>query len=268
MPSWVPDWSQDPGLTSLGLANTFLEPYDAGGSVACGLQIYRERLLSCLGIRFDVLSTFGQTCPELDMRKKPEKGIGYALNQWYETAREIDQPKDHPSSIFANPNLRKPISYDKTNFTHSDPMFTTNRLSFPLSDEYLWSTILALPSPTLHLDHRERTRRRTGSHSTDWDGLKFCLGRKLLVTARGFLGLAPPEAQKGDVVVVLLGAPTPLLLRKRGENYVLVGECYVHGIMGGEALGHLGRELEGMGARCRPCADSMSDAPLERFVIV
>ncbi|KAK0716043.1 hypothetical protein B0H67DRAFT_582287 [Lasiosphaeris hirsuta] len=66
-----------------------------------------------------------------------------------------------------------------------------------------------------------------------------CAHRRLLVTRRGWMGLAPWNAEVGDVVVVLYGGKTPYVLRPRklpGE-YEFVGECFVQGIMGGEALG-------------------------------
>ncbi|PLB39822.1 uncharacterized protein BDW47DRAFT_102483 [Aspergillus candidus] len=63
------------------------------------------------------------------------------------------------------------------------------------------------------------------------------LGRRVLRTRNGYIGLAPPGAQKGDQVVLLEGGRVPYLLRKvDDESYKLVGECYVHGIMYGEAF--------------------------------
>jgi hypothetical protein len=49
--------------------------------------------------------------------------------------------------------------------------------------------------------------------------------------------LVPHVAQEGDVVVIFPGAKVPLILRQATEvAHVLVGEGYVHGIMGGEAM--------------------------------
>ncbi|KAL5118209.1 hypothetical protein ACEQ8H_003881 [Pleosporales sp. CAS-2024a] len=62
------------------------------------------------------------------------------------------------------------------------------------------------------------------------------VGRVMFVTEKGYIGLGPWNAKRGDVVGVLLGGCTPFLLREvAGEqSYTLVGEAYVHGIMSGE----------------------------------
>ncbi|KAH8719515.1 heterokaryon incompatibility protein-domain-containing protein [Phaeosphaeriaceae sp. PMI808] len=67
---------------------------------------------------------------------------------------------------------------------------------------------------------------------------KAAKNRALFVTSKGFIGLAPWNAQKGDAIVVLLGGCTPYILRPKKKQYTLVGETYVYGIMGGELFGH------------------------------
>lgn len=67
---------------------------------------------------------------------------------------------------------------------------------------------------------------------------KMFLGSKIIFcTTRGHIGLGPKELRKGDVAVILFGASVPFVLRptKRG-HYVLVGDCYVHGLMDGEFM--------------------------------
>ncbi|KAH7232605.1 hypothetical protein B0J15DRAFT_472129 [Fusarium solani] len=59
-----------------------------------------------------------------------------------------------------------------------------------------------------------------------------CAHQRLLVTSRGYLGLAPWNAQVGDAVFVLKGGKTPFLLRGHevpGQGYRLVGEAFVMG---------------------------------------
>lgn len=65
----------------------------------------------------------------------------------------------------------------------------------------------------------------------------YTLGRKLIRTRKGYLGLARHTVQAGDLVCVALGGALPLLLRKRDEGgYTYVGDAYIHGIMHGEAM--------------------------------
>jgi hypothetical protein len=68
--------------------------------------------------------------------------------------------------------------------------------------------------------------------------------RRLFTTAGELgqerFGLAPRQAQKGDIVCVIFGCSVPVLLRKHTLNYVdyyqLIGEVYLHDMMDGQAL--------------------------------
>lgn len=63
-------------------------------------------------------------------------------------------------------------------------------------------------------------------------------------TEGGKIGLAPAAAMLGDKICPLLGGQVLYVLRERGEGkWEFVGECYVHGLMDGEALG-LGQEYK------------------------
>ena len=89
---------------------------------------------------------------------------------------------------------------------------------------------------TLHPAHRHRVK----GYLTYVERIeRACSNRRLLVTKRGYIGLAPWNAQVGDVVAVLHGGDTPFLLRPAGAEpgvYSFVGEVFVYGTMGGEAL--------------------------------
>ena len=61
-------------------------------------------------------------------------------------------------------------------------------------------------------------------------------GRRLLFTDTGYIGLGLDTAKSGDVVAVLYGCKMPMILRPEEDHFVVVGECYVHGAMYGEAL--------------------------------
>jgi hypothetical protein len=63
--------------------------------------------------------------------------------------------------------------------------------------------------------------------------------RRFCVTAEGRIGIVPYNTRDGDVVAVLYGAEVPFIIRPKDTEEVqfeLVGECYIHGLMDGEAL--------------------------------
>lgn len=61
-------------------------------------------------------------------------------------------------------------------------------------------------------------------------------GRRLFRTKTGFFGISNQVLQEGDSVWILAGAETPFVLRnKTGNEWMNVGEAYVHGVMEGEA---------------------------------
>lgn len=66
--------------------------------------------------------------------------------------------------------------------------------------------------------------------------IKYTLFRSLFTTSKKYMGLAPLTAREGDHVVLLPGADVPYVLRHvDGQEYSVVGHCYTHGIMFGEA---------------------------------
>lgn len=66
---------------------------------------------------------------------------------------------------------------------------------------------------------------------------RVCAHRSMFVTRKGYIGLAPWNA-KHDAIFVFPGGKTPYILREAPETktYSFVGEAFVYGIMGGEAL--------------------------------
>jgi hypothetical protein len=75
----------------------------------------------------------------------------------------------------------------------------------------------------------------------------FCLknlhSRRPFLSDTGYVGLGPMGALPGDRVVIFLGGRAAYVIRqvatesKNAETWVLVGECYAHGIMYGELIG-------------------------------
>lgn len=79
-----------------------------------------------------------------------------------------------------------------------------------------------------------------------FDVLLACSDRRIFRTQKGYLGLGRSGMQVGDAVTVLHGSRVPFVLRSIGEPgkayFTLVGDCFVHAIMRGEAYDMLEEE--------------------------
>jgi hypothetical protein len=58
----------------------------------------------------------------------------------------------------------------------------------------------------------------------------------------GYFGLAPQGVDVGDRICLFLGGRTPFVVTATGDNrYRLLGECYTHGIIDGQAIDGLNK---------------------------
>jgi hypothetical protein len=71
----------------------------------------------------------------------------------------------------------------------------------------------------------------------------FCYNRSLVITEKGFYGLAPLLTRPGDIICVVIGVDVPLMLRPHtGGQLRLLGESYVHGVMEGQVKSMVNRK--------------------------
>lgn len=121
-----------------------------------------------------------------------------------------------------------------------------------LTEWYLANESLCVQGASLseHLNAAVPPPRRSGaSRRCDlWRAAEMTVGERpwdcrLVVTEQGHVGMAPRVAEKGDVVVVLVGCSVPVTLRRLEgkEEYTVVGECFMPDFMDGEVV-NSGRE--------------------------
>lgn len=101
---------------------------------------------------------------------------------------------------------------------------------FKLKELFRSASLATVP---LNFDLSEQREDGFPSRLKDTTGPRE-MRKRLMVTEQGFVGMAPSQAKRGDVVCVLYGCRVPVLLRSCGDNYKFVGECYVDGFMNGE----------------------------------
>lgn len=64
----------------------------------------------------------------------------------------------------------------------------------------------------------------------------YCFNRCFILTDSGMMGLGPSDTHENDHVSAILGGDVPYIIRRSSTQWVFVGEAYIEGLMGGEAL--------------------------------
>lgn len=104
-------------------------------------------------------------------------------------------------------------------------------------------------SPQGHIDTRTLVKENRDSMMVEflkrvrdvvWSR-KFFRTRGDGLGERKRLGLGPTGTEKGDIVCILYGCTVPVVLRERPDKdgFEFVGECYLHGMMDGEAIWYM-----------------------------
>ncbi|KAH6716564.1 heterokaryon incompatibility protein-domain-containing protein [Leptodontidium sp. MPI-SDFR-AT-0119] len=222
LPSWVPDWKTPRGATSFGVCN-------ASGASAVNLE-YIAGPGDLLKVTGRFVSRIAQVEPFYIDR--------YLLN----ISHLLPQLRLIASKLGILENCSKSRKYI--------PALCEILCSNQFSDRFM-------PPRTDMLDFLEmeqglRKILESQDEAEGIDGTRglfshmrvYCYGRSLLLTEDGCLGLAPQAVKAGDLVTVLLGCVSSMILRPvtsdpmchSKQRYKVVGEAYCHGIMQGEAI--------------------------------
>jgi hypothetical protein len=262
LPSWVPDWSKNSRMVPLGFSTSVTGFYRSGYGIRADHSIAINPDGKSLAMRCIVLDKVMHISSDLSAQSLLS----------YEDSRSnkcLAYLADFLLKSFQSCPVHDTISgynQDSTSELAGDTIFTTfwktlvagkdfsGRHPCPPDYAEVFSFLLDQStnrSPSL--PGQTYTRRQESGRMT-FEGLKHrtlgrtfkdarkaysnaALRRRMCVTEKGFVGLVPIITSLGDVVVVFPGAAVPFVLRSvegRDDIFRMVGECYVHGIMGGE----------------------------------
>ena len=258
IPSWVPDWRPKRASVPLTVSDT---SFATGGPSIASIRILENaQVLSCRGFIFDCIDGMGCLWSK-GWSAESVTASKNDLNPYgsFESAREAiwksliachslpDEPLDpaldaHYAALLGTPALSKlelvrgsPLD----DFVNSN-IFTwcvdslQGNADFQVSGkrmaDYFWKKANPNDIDVSHLRMALMQKDRVGLH------------RKLITTEKGYVGIALEAVKQGDAIAVLLGCSMPMVLRKvvgtpDEDRYWVIGECYVHGIMHGEAMG-------------------------------
>jgi hypothetical protein len=65
---------------------------------------------------------------------------------------------------------------------------------------------------------------------------KFIMDRRYFASNKEYLGWVPSHAREGDQICAFYGSRYPFVIRPCGDGWKLIGACFMHGLMEGEAF--------------------------------
>ncbi|KAF5873533.1 putative heterokaryon incompatibility protein [Botrytis fragariae] len=247
LPSWVPDWRKHRQTHELGTYNASGSFKFKSNNVYVKINNESRNELRIRGVPFDSLIRTSATITHPDLTYlNPHNGNKSLLELW----TFVSKSKHYPSSHTVFHAFWQTLVGSKTD---------SGRLPCPDSFAEIISLLLDAStgqSPSLSgQTYSPRQQKPLGKGRLELDNLahrvlgqtfqevreamKYVLkNRRWGITRKGYFGLFPRYAEERDIVYVMDGCNVPYLLREvDGENrFRLVGECYVFGIMDGEAV--------------------------------
>ena len=236
LPSWVPDWRLPPPATTRLQRYPQSHAFPSKGGLK--MQVIDHGRLRGSAVVWDTVS-------------RTEQKSGWDLKEW-DLAENIDieKPGDwvYPSGItrFQAIVILWLGGYDVSKASNFELQLDGESFR---SYEFILFAILAKPWANKHgLQGKVKLKNlivgrnvstpvptpHRDSYVARSRQLRY--GMRCFHTERGYIGLGPLTTEVGDLVCVLEGHRSPVLLRRRRSRYLFVGDCDVVGIMNGEVL--------------------------------
>jgi hypothetical protein len=243
-PSWVPDFTSR--LDQFAMAREYFCFNATRDSQPCATLSEDRVVLSLEGKVLDEIENLGAISPVIDPDQLSEdiNGISEAENlsqildetlqlrtiAWFQECKSIALKG---SASFNRQRLEgfcQSMLWDNLNEDNEKP---SEALLEKFEELIEWG---ATPLP--ERDEAWRTRYAgiwPSKLTINFD--MFTTGRRFAETRNARLGSMPKSTRVGDKICVFYGGNLPYVIRPFGEGkYTLVGDCYVHGFMYGEAM--------------------------------
>jgi hypothetical protein len=256
--SWVPDWRNGPKyerLHDLG-SHQKLKEFKAGGKAELRSNIKEDGILCFSGFSLDVIKELGPALfsANHEAGEWTVKEMEHLATQYNDfqiqlsTCTHIKDPYPHMTpSQSLHEALQRTIVID-SGWLNRD--FSSHEFSSPFLEwEENLKLFLVRPGGPVSsgedaiyqsLQKMDRITERVKS---------CCFGRRPFITQKGYIGLCPPNALIEDLIFIVPGLSVPIILKQvngkekgsytnggSAKSFKLVGECYVHGVMNGEAV--------------------------------
>lgn len=235
--SWIPNW------TGEDQSRTISNWYGVSGMFSAGTKLHgtysspvvkSEKLLVAGFVVDKIVDCLYATTAEKDIISV------VSIIHTY-----LDKVKLYPTGESSNDlKLKVPIGdammpcSDSIGLFDGEPNLKESDENFSWKEEF--QAIHSVNEMVGFLQKPQETRERGWKYWTTAAAFAKRLSNgRFCTTKKRYVGIAPPQAEPGDLICVLNGGAVPFVLRRTDLTdglYTFIGECYVHGIMYGEAL--------------------------------
>ncbi|EXF76140.1 hypothetical protein CFIO01_03533 [Colletotrichum fioriniae PJ7] len=218
-PTWVPDWSVP---VDRAVRLPYADIFYAAGASAAEVNFKAERgvdddkIMEAAGVPCGNVSFVGQKSPP------DSAGLLAAVKTWEAEALLIER-------------------YAPTNERAIDAFVTLLGLGYMIERWPQCNSLLTVPEAA-DLYGKEFINAKGDAVSHESLNFIRVRHRYFIKTDTGYMGTSHARPEIGDKLVVLLGCPSPLLIRpdpasiSEEQRYRVVGATYTHGLMDTEAL--------------------------------
>lgn len=244
LPSWVPDWRWS---SSIILAEPIC-PHRSHGETITKLEILEEDhlVLRIEGMEVDTIAACSRPlqCRDFYSNKMPKVSPTTIERLWHEVCEKQhfdsrDRYLNGQTAFFA---FVQTLSNGCVQAAGHDCMPYEDIPETEWLQEAAAHILATVGTSGNILEEMESLAgKKEGQNNWGRWAASASEGRVFARTEIGYYVLGPAVLEAGDKVCVLFGSKVPFCLRPMGRRYMLVGECYVHGLMKGEALDMLSR---------------------------
>ncbi|KAI9651350.1 hypothetical protein NHQ30_001391 [Ciborinia camelliae] len=249
-PSWIRDWTaerpSDNLLDGVGLRHEKFPKFAASGESFAMVRQIRKSAIGLRGMFLSSIHILGNANDVATVSDNDKEMIA-TFKQWYELVhREIHLEQLYPDSPRAksySDALSQTFCMSLTwEFFTGNNSATEKRYKRVPKDSGAHRCYKAWWKSEIEGNPRGEQLWNVGI--TDSDILEFHsivyiathMRRLFIARKPRWIGLAPMDAQVGDQIFLLEGGKLPYILRPTGtkDEYRIIGDSYVHGIMDGE----------------------------------
>ena len=242
LPSWAPDWSVPRRTVSLGFRGASAGIYQAAKGSKIRLRFLEDKnSLMIQGLIFDTISLICVS-PGYQLKDLPDQNSPSSLfaRESLRIAIENCQPYPSDTGLFDAFWRTLVTGKDASGLTKAPPDFAE---VFAFLIDCATGCSPSLPDQP-HAKRKlslERLKIRRPGHIYRQMQKAFEAAvheRRFGTTSKRYMGLFPRGSRPGDEVCIFFGACVPFVIRRceTRDTFQLLGECYVHGIMDGEAM--------------------------------